>query len=349
MKMALKVLTLEQSEEWDNIVRSFSNYDTYWLSGYVKAFKIHGDGEPHLFFYEDSNVKGINVVMKRDVAKDIHFSKIIPEKLFYDFATPYGYGGWIVEGNNSESLFSSYEKWCANNGIISEFVRFHPVLENHLFCENSYEVIPLGNTVAMDLRSPELIWNNIHSKNRNMIRKAQKNGVVIYSGRFPEIFFEFRKIYNSTMDKDNADAYYYFEPEFYYSILNDLPRNAQVFYAVYEGKVIACSIMLISNGYMNYHLSGSIKEYANLAPSNLLLYEAALWGNANGCKSLYLGGGVGSEEDSLYKFKKAFYKPDDVKRFFIGKKIFVQEKYNELLSLRGQIESVYFPKYRAEK
>lgn len=78
--------------------------------------------------------------------------------------------------------------------------------------------------------------------------------------------------------------------------------------------------MLAANGYMNYHLSGSIKEYSNMAPSNLLLYEAALWGNANGCRSLYLGGGVGSGEDSLYKFKKAFYKPDDVKRFHIGKR-----------------------------
>lgn len=343
----LKVYNLETSEEWDQIVRSFDNYDTYWLSGYVKAFKIHGDGEPLLFYYEDSKVRGINVVMKRDVAEDSRFKGIIAEKIFWDFASPYGYGGWIIEGDNSDSLFDAYEKWCKNNGIVSEFVRFHPVLENHKFSQSRYDVIPLGNTVAMDLSSPEVIWSNIHSKNRNMIRKAIKNGIVIYSGRFPEIFFEFRKIYNATMDKDNAEEYYYFEPEFYNSILNDLPQNAQVFYAVYEGKVIAASIMLAANGYMNYHLSGSIKEYASMAPSNLLLYEAALWGNSNGCRSLYLGGGVGSGEDSLYKFKKAFYKPDDVKRFHIGKKIFDQEKYSELLALREPIESGFFPKYRA--
>ena len=49
--MALRVLTLAQNEEWDNIVRTFRDYDIYWLSGYVKAFQIHGDGEPFLFFY----------------------------------------------------------------------------------------------------------------------------------------------------------------------------------------------------------------------------------------------------------------------------------------------------------
>lgn len=90
--------------------------------------------------------------------------------------------------------------------------------------------------MSMDLSSPEIIWSNIHSKNRNMIRKAKKNGISIYSGRYPEIYRVFREIYNGTMDKDNAEAYYYFGENFYESILNDLPQNAQVFYAVYEGK-----------------------------------------------------------------------------------------------------------------
>lgn len=345
--MGLKVYTLQQTEEWDKVVRSFADYDTYWLSGYVKAFEIHGDGTPLLLYYQDSLSRGINVVMKRDVARDKHFIDRIPEGQYYDFASPYGYGGWIVEGDDYSSLFSVYEKWCVSNGIISEFVRFHPVLENHRYSKLSYEVIPLGNTVSLDITSPEIIWANITSKNRNMIRKAQKNGVIIYSGRYPEIYKVFREIYNSTMDKDNAEKYYYFESEFYDSVLNDLPQNAQVFYALYEGKIIAASIMLTANGRMNYHLSGSVREYAYLAPTNLLLYEAALWGYANGCKTFYLGGGVGSGEDSLYKFKKAFYRLDDVKRFHIGKKIFIQDKYDELVNMRESNDSGFFPSYRA--
>lgn len=345
--MALMVYNVEQNIKWDAIVRSFYDYDTYWLSGYAKAFQIHGDGEPLLFYYEDTEIRGINVVMRRDVAKDIHFAGKIPENLLFDFATPYGYGGWIIEGTKYDQLFKTYEKWCINNNIICEFVRFHPVIENQRQSINAYDVIPLGNTVVLDLSSPEVIWANITSKNRNMIRKAQKNGIRIYSGRYPEIYQVFREIYNGTMDKNNAEEYYYFEEAFYDSILNDLPENAQVFYAVYEGKIIASSIMLNANGKMNYHLSGSMKEYSNLAPSNLLLYKAALWGAANGCKTLYLGGGVGSGDDSLYKFKKAFYRLDEEKRFYIGKKIFIQEKYDELLNTREITENKYFPKYRA--
>lgn len=344
--MSLTVYNLEQSGQWDAVVRSFKKYDVYWLSGYVKAFQIHGDGDPLLFFYDDGTTKGINVVMKRDVAKDKRFKRKIEEGKYFDFVTPYGYGGWIIEGEKVGELFEEYKRWIKGNDIISEFVRFHPMVKNHDVSRNFYEVLQLGQVVHMDLSSPGNIWNNIISKNRNMIRKSIKNGIRIYNGRFPEIYEKFRAIYNGTMDKDNAEEYYYFEAEFYKSVLEDLPQNAQVFWAEKEGQVIAASIMIGANGYMNYHLSGSLHEFSSLAPTNLLLYQAALWGCANGYKTLYMGGGVGSDEDSLFKFKRAFCK-GELNHFFIGKKIYNQEKYDELLDIRiVKGNSGYFPEYR---
>lgn len=344
----LTVFTLEQGEKWDAVVRTFENYDVYWLCGYVKAFEIHGDGEPLLFYYEDNDIRGINVVMKRDISRDSHFSGKIPENTYFDFATPYGYGGWIIEGNGAEKLFQQYNSWCVKNGIVSEFVRFHPVVNNAQQSKEFYDVIDLGNTVALDLSSPEIIWENITSKNRNMIRKAQKSGIEIYSGRNEKLYEQFREIYNSTMENDEAEEYYFFGNGFYRSICYDLPENAQLFYAMLDGEMIAASIMIAANGRLNYHLSGSKYEYRNLAPSNLLLYKAALWGSANGCKTFHLGGGVGSGEDNLFKFKKSFYRKDDLCQFSIGKRIFDQKKYGELTDMRSDIERKgFFPQYRA--
>ena len=343
----LTVFTIDQAEQWDSVVRSFADFDTYWLSGYVKAFQIHGDGEPLLIYYSDSNVRGINVVMKRDVSTDTRFAGKIPTDTFYDITTPYGYGGWIIEGIESETLFSAYDDWMKENGIISEFVRFHPMLQNQQKCDGFYETVRLGEVVHMDISNPDIIWENFTSKNRNVIRKAIKNGVKIYNGRFPKIYETFRTIYNGTMDKDNAEQYYYFGEEFYKSVLEDLSQNAQVFYAEKEGIIIAASIFLFANGRMNYHLSGSLREYSNIAPTNLLLYKAALWGQSNGYKTLYLGGGVGSGEDGLFKFKRAFYK-GDLNHFYIGKKIVIPKLYDHLLAIRGEeIKSSFFPLYRA--
>ena len=344
----LTVYTLDESEQWDRVVRSFEKYDVYWLSGYVKAFQIHGDGTPLLFYFEGENTQGIHVVMKRDVADDKRFSRMIPKKCYFDFVSPYGYGGWIIKGQKTESLFSAYRAWTEEHNIVSEFVRFHPVLRNHEACSDFYEIKQMGEIVCMDLESPDTIWSQITSKNRNMIRKAKKNGVRIFHGSFPKAYEVFKEIYDGTMDRDCADKYYYFSEEFYRSVLGDLPYNAQVFWAEKENTVIAASIILCTNGYMNYHLSGSREEYATLAPTNLLLYEAACWGSANGCKSFYLGGGVGSGNDGLLRFKKSFNR-NESGHFYIGKKIYDADRYAELLAVRNvdvQEGIGFFPAYR---
>lgn len=347
--MTLRVYGLDQQNEWDAAVRRFGDYDVYYLSGYVRAFQIHGDGEPLLFLYEKDDVCAINVVMKRDISRDERFEGKIEGNTWFDFVTPYGYGGWLVKGcgnDGKKEIFQEYEEWCRENRIVSEFVRFHPILRNHENIRNYYEVVALGNTIALDLSSPETIWANLTSKNRNMIRKAKKSGIKIYNGRYPYIFDRFREVYKGTMDKDQADQYYYFGEDFYASILNDLATEAQVFYAELDGKVIAASIMLASGGHLNYHLSGSVREYQHLAPTNLILYEAALWGCMNGCRTFHLGGGVGSQEDSLYKFKSAFYRGEPC-RFHIGKKVFLEKKYRELVEMRqGLLNPRFFPEYR---
>lgn len=334
------------ANEWNEIIRSFTNYDVYYLSGYVKAFQIHGDGDPQLLFYENDGLKAIYVYMKRPIASG-----------WYDSVTPYGYGGVLFEVDTSaaklEMFREEYEQLMQENHIVSNFVRYHPVLANAVPMKVISNVIDLGKTVAMDLASPEMIWENIHSKNRNMIRKAEKNGIEIKHGKGMDLFDKFIEIYNATMDKDAAGDYYYFQRPFYESIHNDLLDNYEIFYAEYEGRIISMAIMIFANGRLNYHLSGSVIKYRNLASSNMLLYKAALWGCEQGMKTFHLGGGVGSEEDNLFKFKIAFNKNSDY-QFSIGKQIFNHNRYRELVELKKFFvpdfsgESGFFPLYRAQ-
>lgn len=262
----------------------------------------------------------------------------------------------MFEGDTSEEnlrvFWKAYVEKMKEERIVDNFVRYHPVLANAVPMKQISTVIDLGKTVAFDLSSEDVIWSNITSKNRNMIRKAEKNGIEIRHGKGLDLFKDFKLIYNATMEKDHAEEYYFFEDAFYESIHNDLNDNYELFYAVLNGKIIAISIMLFANDQMHYHLSGSLAEYRNLAPSNLLLYKAALWGCEHGYKTFHLGGGVGSGEDNLYKFKAAFNRNSDY-QFSIGKEIFDQEKYDELVAFRAKVdknfdpESSFFPLYRS--
>lgn len=350
----LSVVIIDEMGKWDKIVKGFKNYDVYYLSGYTKAFQIHGDGEPTLFYYEGNDIKAMNVVMKRDIGKDQNFLGKISPNTFYDLTTPYGYGGFIIEGHINEDglidLDEEYSAYCKNNGIISEFVRFHPVLNNSVTVSSIYGISDLGRTITLELSSQEQIWSDLTSKNRNVIRKAKKSGVEVYWGRNRELFKEFMPLYNGTMNKDDAEDYYYFKKDFYDSILADIKYNSLMFYAISEERIIAMSMILFSNQQMHYHLSASDREFQNLAPTNLLLYDAACWGCENGYKTFHLGGGLGSQEDSLFKFKKSFNKNSNT-YFSIGRKIFDENKYNELINLRKQEpdfndDTLFFPVYR---
>ena len=342
----IHIFGIAQSQEWDEIVCSFSEYDIYYLSGYVRAFEIHGDGDSQLLYYEQDGLRAIYVYMKRKTAIEG----------WYDSITPYGYGGVLFEGDTSEAnlkaFWNAYVQKMKEENIVCNFVRYHPVLANAVPMKVVSDVINLGKTVAFHLDSPEVIWQNIVPKNRNMIRKAEKNGIEIHHAADMALFKDFVQIYNATMDKDHADEYYYFGDEFYKSIHKDLYGHYEMFYATYDGKIIAMSIMLFANKQMHYHLSGSVLEYRNLAPSNLLLYKAALWGYERGYKTLHLGGGVGSGEDSLYKFKAAFNRESDY-QFSIAKMIFDQDKYDALVDERAtrdpefNKESRFFPLYKS--
>jgi len=353
----IKIVDLAQREEWDSIVRSFPNYDVYYLCGYSKAFFIHGDGDPILIYYNGDNLRGIYVVMLRDVSKVHAFTGSIPANTCYDIVSPYGYGGFLLDGkvddDNLRLLYDEFLMLMKKNHIICNFTRYSPVLKNSNPLRKIFNVIDLGKTVAMDLKSEEVIWSNITGKCHNKINKAAKKGLTVHHSNDDfGLFKSFMNIYKETMDHDDAIDYYYFSEEFYRSIHEELHDQYELFYVVFEGKIIAMAIMLFANGYMHYHLSGSLVEYRNMAPTNLLLYEAAKWGCQRGLRLLHLGGGVGSGEDSLYAFKTSFNKNSDC-QFSISKDIFDQEIYNELVEIRSKIdpcfnrESNFFPLYRS--
>lgn len=350
----LELVELEDRLRWDGVVTSFSDYDVYYLNGYVRAFQLHGDGVPVLYHYVGENLRGICVFMRRNISALPYYRGKHEFEGYSDLITPYGYGGFIFEGTYTQKdvdLFrEEFSKRMHNDRIVSVFVRFHPQLRNADSARSIFDVTDLGRTIEMDTSSREVIWSNITSKNRNMIRKAQKSGVTISHGRGMDLLRKFKEIYDGTMRKDDADPYYFFGDSFYDSIDQDLHQNYEMFYALCDGEIVSMAIMLYANGRMHYHLSGSLFEYRSLAASNLMLYEAACWGCDNGFKRFHLGGGLGSHEDNLFKFKEAFNRNSDL-LFSIGKLIVDEGVYDDLVSVRMaensfDKESKYFPLYR---
>ena len=341
----MTVYTIQQAEAWDALVRGFSNYDVYYLSGYVKAFRLHGDGEPLLFYGEADGVRGINVVMKRDIAADPHFAGSLPADTYFDFATPYGYGGWLLEGEGDPApIFETYREWCKEHGIVSEFVRFSLFSSSR---ERFYgEVIPRTNNVvrALDRPMDEMLMDFEHKVRKNL-KKAEASGLEIRIDTVGDDLTDFLRIYRATMDRNHAENEYYFSEEFYRQI-NTMNGHFAYFHVLYQGMVISTELVLMGTDTMYSYLGGTDEEYFAYRPNDFLKYHIIRWGFEHGYRQFVLGGGYGAD-DGIFRYKKSFA-PEGIVRFYTGQAVFDSTGYDALCALRTDLpNSGFFPRYRA--
>lgn len=314
-------------DEWDLYFNKMPEHirDIYYTRKYYKMYELSGDGKGKLFvYYNNSGDMALYPFMLKEIQGYDIGNK------YYDIETAYGYGGPVlncVDKSFIKDFEDSFIKYCKANNIVAEFVRFHPLIKNqNVFCRD-IEVLHNRITVQLDLtKSLSDIWNeDIKSKNRNMIRKAKKNGLHVEESKD---FETFKNIYESTMDKVDAGSYYYFDNGYYETIKHS---SDYVLLNVEKNKLVIASAIFMGHGdYFHYHLAGSLKEALKFAPNNLLLWESIKYAHEKGYKRMHFGGGLtNSMDDNLFRFKSSFSK--ERADFYIGKRVHNEEVYDYLI------------------
>lgn len=322
------------------------NKDLYFDENYGKLYEKTENGKVEIFVYKDENGVISNQFIKRTIPTI--------QGEYYDITTPYGYGGPVIEQcNNRKLLLKKYEiafeNYCKKNNIVSEFIRFHPIINNALEFKDIYEVKYMRKTLGTNLEKYEDPVQEEFSKScRKNIRQCKNKGITFKVTENPENISKFKEIYYSTMDRNKATDYYYFDDEYFDKMLKYFKNNILIVEAIYEEKTIAMGLYFIYNKILHIHLSGTLTEYLYLSPAYMLRYGATLWAKEHRYKLIHHGGGrSNSEEDSLYLFKKNFAKNTEFD-FYIGKKIWNQEIYNKLCEEKNieQRNTDFFPAYR---
>jgi hypothetical protein len=345
--MKYHIIGAESSKLWNETVRSFKDCTVYYLCGYAKAFQLHGDGEPLLFYFDNGNTRAINVVMKKDISKDKYFIGKIKENKYFELSTPYGYGGFIIEGSDYISVSHEYIKWCKENNIINEFVRFN-LFSDHIF-QYIGDVSTMAKNVVCGL-SPEWddIWFDFAHKVRKNYNKAVKSGLELRVFDGKRDMTEFLSIYYSTMKRNNAREKYYFNKNFF-SVLNRMEDNIIYFDAVIDDVTVSTELVLYDNFAAYSFLGGTYAEYFDLRPNDFLKVEIIKWAKQKDLHKFVLGGGY-SSNDGIFEYKKAFA-PNSLYDFYIGKTVFDEKVYDNLINIRKKdatfnIKTDYFPVYK---
>lgn len=339
-----------EGERWNNCVRSFYDYDVFYLHEYVLAFmnEKKENGVPVLLYYENGADRAINVVFKRDIERNKKMQGKIAAGEFFDLVSPYGYGGFWGNITDYEALNRAYNAFCVSQHFICEFVRFELFSDYHAHYDG--EVETRTHNVVRDLEIPlNEMWMDFKQKVRKNVKKANGNHLEIVIENTVAHLQDFLNIYYSTMERSNAESEYYFSKEFF-EILSRMSDNIMYFYVIYEGKVISAELVIYGAENCYSYLGGTNREYFELRPNDFLKYEIIKWAKERGLKNFVLGGGYGVD-DGIFQYK-ACLAPKGIVDFYIGRKVFDAENYIKLVNIRAAedpdcLQSGYFPKYRA--
>lgn len=349
----IREIDIKNQTEWDSIVRSFPNYDVFYLSQYSKVFMRESpkNGEPVLLLYEDGIDRAINVFFRRDVAMDKHLTGKIERGSYYDLITPYGYGGFFGNISDWDKLNREYTAYCIENHYICEFVRFELFTDYHRHYGGEIESRTHNVVRSLDLPLDEM-WMDFRQKVRKNVKKARSHGLSCIVENTGEYLDDFLRIYNGTMERTEAEGEYFFSRQFFEE-LNEMKGNVMYFHIFYEGKIISTELVIYGAENAYSYLGGTDSAYFDVRPNDYLKYEIIKWAKEKGLKNFVLGGGYGAD-DGIFQYK-ACLAPHGIVDFHIGKKVLNQNTYDELCSLRGirsnstNLEQVeFFPEYRGE-
>lgn len=345
-------IQVSDRERWNNIVKSIKGYDAFYLNEYVDAFMHEDDsnGVPVLLYYENGDDQAINVVFKRDVSKDHHFSgKLIPDT-YFDLITPYGYGGFIGEIGDYDSLNDVYSQYCINNRYVCEFVRFE--LFSDYSQHYSGKTESRTHNVIRNLGdSIDEIWMDFKNKVRKNVKRANTYALEIVADETGKYLDDFLRIYYGTMERSHAEEQFYFKKQFFEKLIS--MDNAIMFHVKLEGKIISTELVLYGENNCYFYLGGTDSEYFYTRANDFLKFEIIKWAKEKGFKNYVLGGGYGAD-DGIFQYKMSLA-PHGIRDFYIGRNIFDHKAYQKLMDIRSGgnidlekklIDTGFFPAYR---
>lgn len=321
---------------WDELLGRLGLADAYLLRGYLESAAILEPGRPVLLHFGAEGGDVVFPLLVRD----------LPAGGGRDATTPYGYGGPAGTGSTAPvgRFWERYQDWCEENGVVTSFIRFHPLFANQRTAPPCARVELLAGTVGWRLDLPSL-FAGMHGTHRTACRKAARAGVGVAALESPADLSPFASLYEETMHRVGAVGFYHF-PQAYWDALARLRERIVVFEAEEGGEVLASAVCLATPPWLHYHLAATAERGRVLGASNLLLYEAACWARERGYERFHLGGGAGGREDSLLSFKRRF-DPGGMLECAVGKLVHDPAEYRALTGHDVEDLAGFFPAYRA--
>lgn len=283
------------AQEWD----AFLNAQTY--SPFLQSWTM---GE----VYEQTNQKPIRIeVRSGELITGICQALIVPARRGRHISVPYG--PVLQSAADLDAIIEELKKIAHAHNC--SFIRMSPfwpkddALSNHLVAQSKAAPLHLlaEHIWHIDLtgKSEEEILKGMRKNTRNLIRRAQKEGVEITRSENPnEDIVHFLKLHEETRKRHKFTPYT--DAFFRAQVAEFAARNeCSLYLAHYQGEVIASSVHMHMGGETSYHHGASTHKFSKIPASYLLQWTAICDTIARG-DHLYNFWGIAPEDAKNHPF-----------------------------------------------
>lgn len=166
--------------------------------------------------------------------------------------------------------------------------------------------IPFGSHIIDLTLSEEELWNKVHSKHRNVIRKAEKSDIKVTSGGI-ELLPEYLIAEKDTMERSNLTVG---TESTYSTCFKEFGNNVRIFLAK-QADTIQGGAIIVYNEAMAYYMHGASINSPVTGAMNLVQWEIIKYLKCQNVKKYsFVGARINEDENSKYhgiqNFKKRF-------------------------------------------
>lgn len=310
--MSNKTKEIKDKNIWDTFVIAQKEHTFLHAWAWGSLNKVMGDKVFRLGLYEHEKLIAVALIIKVH-AKRGNF-------LFMP------HGPIFTESENRYEILKNFiEKFkqIAKSEKVN-FIRVSPLLldtekNKEYFKKLDFRPAPIymhaETTWALDIGPPEHpvsdydLMMGMRKNTRNLIRRAEKEGVKIISGTSTEFIHEFLTLYKKTAQKHGFVA---FSDKFIQEEIKKFNGDAKIYLAQWHNKIISAAIIVFYGNSAFYHHGANSNEY-NKIPAAYLLQWQIIKDAKNEGKTYYNFWGISKDEANkkhpwygLSFFKKGF-------------------------------------------
>ncbi|TDE29153.1 GNAT family N-acetyltransferase [Flavobacterium ranwuense] len=319
--------TEEGIKQYQNGLSSLEVSEPHYLLDYLTVFS---GGMQDLICFSFLSSTGQVIIMPGYLKPIVVNNKITD---YFDFSTPYGYTGPVFSSGITQSdikeFWETVDQWYLDNNVVTEFVRFN-LSGNHI--SYSGQVFPTMLNVKGEIIDEDKQWTSFDHKVRKNVNRAKRESLsskIFFNEIDDATILDFHSIYIKTMERTNAQEQFFYTLEQFKIFVNNNRNNVAICTIYFEEIPISAELLLVSDDTIFSFLGGTNELYFDKRPNDFLKVEALNWARNHNKKYYVLGGGYGFE-DGIFKYKKSFF-PNDVVKYYTGRKILNKDIYDELV------------------